>query len=83
MIAFPRSKYVTEEEKELWNKVNWECMSDKEKYSDSEREDKRKIKYLKLDWRSADLEELIESIDNRQNIKRTYKNIGGRIHPGL
>ena len=63
-------------------------MSDKETDSDSERDNKRKIKYLKLHWRSADLQELVEGIDNRRNIKRTYKNIGGRhpskrIHPDL
>ena len=63
-------------------------MSDEETDSDSERDNKRKVKYLKLHWRSADLEELVERIDNRRNIKRTYKNIGGRhpskrIHPDL
>ena len=63
-------------------------MSEEETDSDSERDNKRKVKYLKLHWRSADLEELVERIDNRRNIKRTYKNIGGRhpskrIHPDL
>ena len=48
----------------------------------------KKKKYLKIDWRSVDLEELIEHIDSQQNIKRTCKNIGGRhpskrIHPDL
>ena len=55
-------------------------MSDEETDSDSEGDNKRKIKYLKIDWQSADLEELIERIDSQRNIKRTYKNIGGR-HP--
>ena len=55
-------------------------MSDEETDSDSEGDNKRKIKYLKLDWQSADLEELIERIDSWRKIKRTYKNIGGR-HP--
>ena len=31
--------------------------------------------YLKPDWLSADLEEVFERIDSRQNIKTTYKNI--------
>ena len=31
--------------------------------------------YLKLDWSSADLEEVFERINSRQNIKTTNKNI--------
>ena len=62
-------------------------MSNEETDSDSEGDDKKK-KYLKIDWQSVDLEELIEHIDSQQNIKRTCKNIGGRhpskrIHPDL
>ena len=63
-------------------------MSNVETDSDLKEDNKRKIKYLKLDWRRADLEKLIERIDSRWNIKRTYRSIGGRhpskrIHPDL
>ena len=34
-----------------------------------------KMDYLKLDWSSADLEEVFERINSRQNIKTTNKNI--------
>ena len=68
-----RSNYVTEGEKEMVDKVSGECMMDEDTDSDSEGDKKRKIKYLKLGWRSADLEELIECRDSRRNIKRTSK----------
>ena len=55
------------------DKVSRECMMDEDTDSDSEGDKKRKIKYLKLDWRSADLEELIECRNSRRNIKRTSK----------
>ena len=53
MVKFFKSKitgsnYVTEEEKEMWGKVSRECMTDKDTNSDSEGDNKRKIKYLKL-----------------------------------
>ena len=66
--------------KELQDKVSGECMTDEEAGSDSEGDNKRKIRYLKLHQQSVDLEELIEHIDSLQNIKGTYKNIDGR-HP--
>ena len=61
-------------------------MLDEETDIDSKEDNKKKSKYLKIDWQSVDLKELIEHIDSWQNIKRTYKNIGGRhqlkrIHP--
>ena len=64
----------------MLDKVSGECMIGEETNSDSEGDNKRKTKYLKLDWQIANLEELIERIDSRRNFKRTYKNIDGR-HP--
>ena len=60
------------------DKVSWECMTDEDTNRDSEEYNKRKIKYLKFDSRSPDLEELIERRESRRNIKKTYKKIGRR-----
>lgn len=73
-----RKKYVTEEEKELCGNITGECMTNEGTYSVSEDNNQNKIKYFKLDCQSADLEEVIERIDSRQNIKTTYKNISRR-----
>ena len=54
------------------NSITGECIADEETYSDSEEDNKNRIKYLKLDWQSADFEEVIERINSRQNIK-TYQ----------
>ena len=73
-----RKKYVTKEEKKLCGNITGECMTNEGTYSVSEENNQNKIKYFKLDCQSADLEEVIERINSRQNIKTTYKNISRR-----